>query len=129
MEFIKEHRKSFILIVFGILALIAALIVGISDNPPGIILLFISSILLVLAFTYNLKTTKSYLILLVSSLIGFVLFAFLHNILESSVEGTPWGFVAAFFFLVALFICPAGTLVGIVGTIVKLIKGGRPTIG
>ena len=129
MEFIKEHRKSFILIAFGILALIAALIVGISDNPPGIILLFISSILLVLAFTYNLKTTKSYLILLASSIIGFVLFAVLHNILEHFVDGTPWGFVAAFFFLVALFICPAGTLVGIVGTIVNLIKGRRATAG
>ena len=129
MKFIKEHRKSFVLIVIGIFALIAALIVGISDNPPGIILLFFSSILVVLAFTYNLKTTKSYLILLALSIIGFVLFAFLYNILEYFVEGTPLGFIAAFFFLIALFICPAGTLIGIVGTIVKLIKGGRPTTG
>ena len=74
------------------------------------------------AFTYNFRKTKSYVILLISSIIGFVLFAILHNVFEAIGKGTFLEIVGVFFFLVALILCPAGIIVGIIGSIMRLIR-------
>jgi hypothetical protein len=106
-------------------SIVAAMIVSIPDNPPGIILSFIGSILFVLAFTYNWKKPKPYIILLISSVFGFVLFAVLHNVFEGIGKGTFLEAVGGFFFLLAIFISPAGIIIGIAGSIIKAIKSER----
>jgi hypothetical protein len=122
---ILKQRQTYIYLVLSALSMIAALIVSISDNPPGIILSFMSSILFVLAFTHNWKKPKPYIILLISSVFGFVLFAVLHNVFEVIGKGTFWEVIGAFFFLLAIFLCPAGIIIGIVGSIITAIKNER----
>jgi len=119
---ILKQKQTYIYLLLSVLAIAAAMIVSIPDNPPGIILSFIGSILFALAFTYSWKKPKPYVILLVSSLIDFVLFAVLHNVFEAIGKGTFWEIIGVFFFLLAIFLCPAGIIIGIAGSIVTAIK-------
>ena len=119
MYSIFRQKSTYVYLLLSILSMLAALIVGISDNPPGILLCFMSSVLLVLAFTHNLNTVKSYLILLLISLAGFVVAAVLHNVFEALGKETFLGIIGVFFFLVAIFICPAGVIIGIGGMITR----------
>lgn len=71
-------RRLIILLTLAILgcALIAmALILGIDDNLPGILLCYAGTGLLIYAFIHHWKKSKNYVILLVASIIGFVVFA------------------------------------------------------
>lgn len=119
MYSIFQHRKTYIYLLLSIISMLAALIVSIPDNPPGIVLSFISSILLVIAFTHNFTSIKSYVILSVISVAGFAAAAVLHNFLEAGGKGTFIELISVFFFLVAIFICPAGFVVGIIGIVRK----------
>lgn len=93
------------------------------DNPPGIIVFFLGSIVLILTFTHNWKRVKPYIYLMLFSLLGFVISAILVNVFVTiGGEGTFLGIFTAVFFIIALFICPACLLVGIVGSIVKSFK-------
>jgi hypothetical protein len=84
---------------------------------------FLGSIVLVVAFTHNWKKVGSNLLLGVISMAGFAVSVLLHNVFEAiGSEGTILGIVGAMFFLIALFICPACLIVGIVGSIVKVLK-------
>ena len=120
MASLIKQKSTYVYLAGSVIFIIVALIVGIDDNVPGIILLFISSILLVLAFTHNWNRPKPYVLLIIFSLVGFVVSAILHNVFEAiGGEGTFFGIVGALFFLVALILCPAGLLMGIIGSIIK----------
>lgn len=119
---LPKKKTTLIFLILGLLFLILALIITIPDNPPGIILTFISSISFILAFSYNWSRPKSYLFLFLGSLIGFVIFVVLHNFLEYFGKGTFIENLSGFFFLTAIFLCPAGILVGIIGSIVSYNK-------
>ena len=59
----------------------------------------------------------------VFSMAGFAVSVLLHNVFEAiGGEGTVLGIFAAVFFLIAIILCPAGLLVGIVGSIVRALK-------
>jgi hypothetical protein len=113
------------LIVIGCVALVCALIVGISDNAPGIALLYGAMICLVLAAVCRWQRPKSFLLLFVVSALGFVVFAVLHNVLYGLGQLTDLGWLKAILellhvtaFLIALLVCPAGVVVGFLGWIV-----------
>ena len=125
MYLIFKQKRTYIYLLLSAISMVAAMIVSIPDNPPGIILSFMSSILFILAFTYNWKKPKPYILLLISSVFGFVLFAVLHNVFEVIGKGTFWEVIGAFFFLLAIFLCPAGIIIGIIGGIVTAIKSER----
>jgi len=125
MYAVFKKRKTYIYLVLSAISMIAAMIVSIPDNPPGIILSFMSSILFVLAFTHNWKKQKPYIILIISSVLGFVVFTVLHNVFEVIGKGTFWEIIGGSFFLLAIFLCPAGIIVGITGSIVTAIKNER----
>ncbi len=103
---ILKQRQTYIYLSLSIISMVAAMIVSIPDNPPGIILSFMSSLLFILAFTHNWKQPKSYIILIISSVFGFVLFAVLHNVFEVIGKGTLWEVMGGFFFLLAIFLFP-----------------------
>ena len=117
------QKTTYIYLSTSIVLVIVGLIVGIDDNPPGIIIFFLGSIVLVIAFTHNWQRAKPYLFLVLFSLLGLVISGILHNVLEAiGGEGTILGVIGALFFLIAIFICPACLLVGIVGSIVRTFK-------
>lgn len=120
---ILKQKKTYVFLSLSILSIIMAITIGIDDNPPGIALCFIGSILFILALTYYWNRAKHFLLLAVFSLVGLVISVTLHNMfVEVGGEGHFLGAIGVVFFLIAIFICPAVLLVGIVGSIVKSLR-------
>jgi hypothetical protein len=111
----------------------AAIVVGVDDNPPGILLAFLAATASVLAFVHPWRTARQFRLLLFASLLGFVLFAILHNVFDAaaSLSATVRGLrgllqalsVAAFF--LAILVCPSAFFVGAVGAPVMFIRSRR----
>jgi len=133
----RKRKEVFILAGIFCALIISAIVVGVSDNVPGIVLCYLATIVLVVAPTRNWRKTKRFLILLGVSVIGFFVFVFLHNafyaltILTSHIAALSH-LLEAFHvisFVIAVFLCPAIFLVGAVGSIVCTITGRRKQAG
>jgi len=130
-------RTIILLVICGLLA-IAAAAVGIDDNPPGILLAFLAGTALVLAFVHPWRTSRQFMRLLYASVLGFVVFAILHNVFDviaSNLGGSGLvqdllNGVGTALFLIAILVCPPGLLVGVVGAVVMSIRNRkRPASG
>ena len=129
----SNRKATFIFLAIGCIALILAFVVGIADNPPGIVLFYIAVIALILAFVHRWRKVKNFLWLTVASIIGIVIFAILHNLfyaLGKLANDIPLlrqllNFLDALSFLIAIMVCPMGLLIGIVGSIVLYFKNKK----
>ncbi len=126
----KSNRKITLLwVAICCGCLIAALIVGISGNLPGLTLCYVAAVSIVLAFAHSWRRVKYFFILLSASLVGFFVFVVLHNVFyglgqmaaDINVLGQLLDFFHAVFFIIATLVCPAGFLVGVVGSIATTI--------
>ena len=111
---LKDNRRlriTLILLFIGCLLIAVAAIIGIPDNLPGILLCYAGVASVIYAFIHHWKENKRFVKLLVASIIGFIVFAILHNVLES----TRLEIIGAGFFLIAIFVCPVTFLIGLVG--------------
>ena len=122
MKAILINKNTYVYLGLSVIAMILAMIITISDNPPGIILGFLSGIFFIMAFTHTLKKSKSYLLLTLGAIVSFIIFVILHNFLDYFGKGTFIEAIGAFFFLAAFFLCIPGLIIGIVGSIIKAIK-------
>jgi hypothetical protein len=133
IEALSTRHNRIVTIVFlviaGILA-IAAGIVGISDNPPGILLAYGAAAALVLAFVHPWRTSRQFRYFFYISFVGFALLVVVHNVFEV-VAGRMAGpgFVVAALqgiqvaaFLIAILICPPAIFIGAVGAVVMAIR-------
>ena len=126
----ENLRLTLLLLTLAILAITIALIIGISDNPPGIIILYAGIILLIFSLVYIWRKIRSFLILLIVSIVGVPVFAVLHNIfygiaeLTSEVKILPeiLRLFDAMSFIIALIICPSGIIVGMGGALILFVK-------
>ncbi|HOC42499.1 MAG TPA: hypothetical protein PKJ99_05695 [Thermoanaerobaculales bacterium] len=134
----SSHNRTvtaLLLVIAGALAAAAAL-VGISDNLPGILLLYAAAFALVLAFVHPWRASRKFRYLFYASALGFVVFAVAHNVLEvvAGRMGGPGLVVAALqgiqvaAFLIALLICPAAFIIGLAGGVVMWIRGRRRSL-
>jgi hypothetical protein len=122
----RSRRLTRALIAAGCAFLGAGLVFGIADNPLGLALVYAAVTVWILAFAHHWRRPKPFLILLVASLAGFPLAAILHNLFyalgrvasESMILSQALGFLEVLFFLIAIFVCPPGVLVGAVGSVV-----------
>ncbi len=111
--FSKPHLRRTLLFLAMCGALAAAAgVVGIDDDLPGLSLAWLSAVALVLAFVHPWRTSKRFLLLAGVSALGFVVFAVLSAVMENAAV-----FGGGVFFLLALFLCPAGFVVGIIGAV------------
>ena len=121
-----SQKRTFILAGLSGASVIGAILVGISDNVPGIVLCYIAAILLFITFTHSLREMKRFLILTGASLVGFFVFVFLHNafyglgIITSNIPVVShfMEFSHVAFFCLAVFVCPPGFVVGAVGSVI-----------
>jgi len=133
---IKKFLRKIMVIQWGLLGLglglgIVAVILGVSDNPPGIILLFISLICLAGAWVWNLPAPKDYWLILLISLAAFPIGVILHNLfygLATLVSAIPlllgvMEFLHVFFFLVAVVAVGPTALVALIGGIISSWQG------
>jgi len=110
-------------------SLMAAFIVGISGNTPGLVLCYIAAISFVLAFVHTWKRVKLFLLLSGGALAGFAVFAVLHNLFyalgqiaaDIIVLKQLLEFLHVIFFIAAVLVCPAGFLIGVIGSIATAI--------
>lgn len=137
-------KKSLIPIAFSVLVGIFALllatffipgVVEFFQGPPFLVILasfFLAGLILII-LTVKEKTggsLKKFLLLTGSSAVGFFVFSFLHNLfygLEMVSSQLPlisnlMGFFHAIFFLISIFVCPIGFVIGLFGSGIVFIK-------
>lgn len=127
----KSSRKvTFILLAIFCASMIAVFFTGLSGNWLELLLCYLAATALILAFVHTWRRVKYFLILLGASLVGFPLFAVLHNVFygleqmaaDIIVLSHLLGFLDVGFFLVAIIVCPAGFLIGVVGSVLMYLK-------
>lgn len=120
------------LVIAGVLAA-AAGVVGISDNPPGILLAYGAAAALVLAAVHPWRASRQFRYFFYMSFVGFALLVVVHNVFEvvAGRMGGP-GLVVAVLqslqvaaFLVAVLICPPALVIGAVGAVVMAVRSRR----
>jgi hypothetical protein len=130
----SNRIKTLVFLGVCILAGIAAVRIGIDDNPAGVLLAFLAAAAFVLAFVHPWRTARKFIFLLLGSVLGFVLFIIL-NIITDSVVQSPTRFGALgnliqspaveTLNLIFAMLCPAVFFVGAAGWLVMLIRGRR----
>ena len=126
----RSRKITFILAGLAVALIVGALVIGISDNVPGLVLCFIAAILIFVACIHTWRYMKKFLILTGASLAGFFLFVFLHNVFyglgiitsDIPILSHFMEFSHVAFFCLAIFVCPPGFVVGAVGSIVLGIR-------
>ena len=89
-----SQRPLRVFLAAGCIALAAGLVVGVSDNPPGLILVYLAGASFILAFAHRWRTVRSYVMKTVAEALRVA------------------------FFLIAVFLCPVGVLIGGVGGVI-----------
>ncbi len=138
--FSTSRNKVWSLIFFaiGVIMAVAALIPGLIPKPLAMVLAVLSAIALILVFVHPWRASREFLRLLLYSVIGLVVSAIFSNVFEAiapNVGSSGLVFkllngMGGIFFIIAILICPAGMLVGIIGAIIMAISGRRsPSAG
>lgn len=129
----RNRTRTFILLAICCVLAASALAVGVSDNPPGILLAYCAATALVLAFVHPWRTARQFMRLFCASVLGFVVFAILHNVCEGVADEAASVRVlqivlqslAVATFLLAVMICPPAILVGAIGSVAMFIRNRR----
>ena len=98
-----------------------AVAVGVDDNLPGVTCAYLSAVALVLAFVHPWRTPRRFLILTGATILVFVVSVILSNVFEA--VGFALG--GGVFFIIAVMLCPAALLVGLIGAAVTLVTSRR----
>ena len=124
-----------LLAICGLLA-IAAVVVGIDDNLPGILLAFLAATAFVLAFVHPWRTARKFIYLLLASILGFVLFIILNIVLDtiaqnpattSALQNLLQSPALNAFSITIAMICSAAFIVGAVGSVAMFIRNRHQT--
>jgi len=140
----ESQKENALAIIFYLLAAVFVLAISIIFIPifrglvsgifmiiSGIILVMLGSILIGLTLVQKVEgKLKKLLILTGASAAGFFVFVLLHNIFYALEQVTSHTIILNYlmkafevvFFLIAIFACPIGFLIGVVGTIVMFNK-------
>jgi hypothetical protein len=121
----KRRWTTLLLLALGAIAMIAAFVVGINDNPPGLALTYLSVTAFFLAWVHPWRSVKRFLVLLGACLVGFPVAVVLHNLFYALSElaaqfallAQLLGFLEGVFFIGAVLVCPPGVVVGAVGAV------------
>ena len=133
ITFIKDQLKrpkTQPLLGAGTVLVTIALILGIADNLPGIFVAFIGLVLIVFAFVHHWREARIFGTLFAVSIISFPVLVLLHNIfdginqnigtipvLNQLLEG-----LAVISFLGAIFLAPAGLVIGVFAGLFYLVR-------
>jgi nitroreductase len=118
-------KGQWAMIVLGVGTGAGAAIIGVADNLPGIVLIYIAFTCLTIAWVWNWRSAREFWTLLGLALLSFPIGVFLHNMLYALgtiVTGIPIlaglvGFFEAIFFLIAVLVAGPVALVSLIGGI------------
>ncbi len=139
-----SQKENTLTIIFYLLVVVFVLAISIIFIPAfrgfisgtfmiisGVILVILGSILIGLTLVQKVEgKLKKLLVLTGASATGFFVFAILHNIFYALEQITSHIAILSYlmkafeviFFLIAIFACPIGFLIGVIGTIVMFNK-------
>ena len=130
----RNRIKTFIFLVTCGLLAIASVVVGIDDNPPGVLLAYLAATAFVLACSHSWRTARKFMFLLLASVLGSILFMILSMISDSIVQNpassdtlkklieSPMNEALS---IVFAMLCSAAFLVGVVGAVIMFIRNRR----
>ena len=129
VDFAGHGRISLFLYLTGAVITGASFIMGISDNLPGILLLYAGLTVILIGIVLPWRNVKRFLLLFGVSFAGFFIFVVLHNgmyafgIKSAGITFLRqiFGVLGGVFFLIAVILCPVGIVVGIIGSTVTFI--------
>jgi nitroreductase len=147
MDWLKKKTQfitiwQWILIALGVGAGVGAVILGISDNPPGIILVYAAIVFWTGAWVWNWRSPREFWTLLGLAILSFPVGVVLHNLLYAlgtvitKIPVLPGlvGFLEGFFFIVAVLVVGPVAVVALIGGIYTswlgmggLVKSNRST--
>ncbi len=141
---IDSQKRNTLIIMFYLVIIVFIITVGMLLIPgfrgyintafviiSGIILVILGSVLIGLTLVQKVEgKLKKFLMLTGASAAGFFVFALLHNIFYALGQVTGHITILSYlmkafeviFFLIAIFACPIGFLIGVIGSIVLFIK-------
>ena len=139
-----SQKENTLTIIFYLLVVVFVLAISIIFIPAfrgflsgafmiisGVILVILGSVLIGLTLVQKVEgKLKKFLILTGASAAGFFVFVLLHNIFYAleqitshiSILSYPMKAFEVIFFLIAIFACPIGFLIGAIGTIIMFKK-------
>jgi hypothetical protein len=132
-----NKNKTVILIVVCGLLTIVSVVIGIDDNPPGLLLAFLAAAAFVLAFVHPWRTVRKFMYLLLASVVGFVLFVILSITLDSVTQNPTTSSVIKNLIesptvnvinIIIIMLCAAALVVGAIGAVVMFIRSRRQTM-
>ncbi|MGB6369507.1 MAG: hypothetical protein WBF68_00520, partial [Atribacterota bacterium] len=140
----ESQKENTLTIIFYLLVAVFVLAISIIFIPvfrgfvsgafmiiSGVILVILGSVLIGLTLVQKVEGKhKKYLILTGASAAGFFVFALLHNIFYALAQVSGHIIILSYlmkafeviFFLIAIFACPIGFIIGVIGTIVMFNK-------
>ena len=139
-----SQKESVLKVIFYLLVVVFVLAISIIFIPvfrgyvnavfmiiSGVILVILGSILIGLTLVQKVEgKLKKFLILTGASAAGFFVFALLHNIFYALAQVSSHIIILSYlmkafeviFFLIAIFACPIGFVIGVIGTIAMFNK-------
>jgi hypothetical protein len=128
-----RRRHTVLWLAIGIGLLMLALVFRVRSNTLGLALLYLGVTALLLAVVHRWRRPKPFLILALSSLVGYPVLVVLHNffyaIASFNTEVPPLRWPAEFLhvacFLGAMLLCPAGLVIGLLGAVVSAVAFRR----
>ena len=126
----RLHRSTIWFLIAAVILTIAASLVGIADNLPGIALLYSAGLALVLAVSHRWKRPDRFGFLFLAAVVGFFVMVVVHNFAEVGADRLSHLpalalLLSAFSvvgFITAVIICPVAGVVGVLGFVTKLDK-------
>lgn len=126
----RNRLRTLILLTACVALAMAAAVIGIDDNLPGVLAAYLAVVALILGFVHPVRTEQPYRLLIWGSLAGGMVAAFLHEGFEALAHGplhagvlhAVSGGLAAGFFLLAVLVAPPAFVVGCAGTLVVAIR-------
>ena len=120
------HRwKTISFFVLGVLLIVAAQLVGIADNAPGLVLLYAGIIFLFLTFIHHWRKPSSYgimagicaAVIAVTVIVVHIYAASACRPGEVAAPSKADGIMEAIVMTITLFLCAPGILIGLAGLI------------
>ena len=118
-----DHRKIFLYISMGIAAVLISSLITSTTTPYGIFLSYLGAVIFVIALTHRWVSSGSYLLLTICSTGIIIISIILNNLLGEYYRDSFLDDIRKFLFFLALFLCPFGIVIGIVGC---CIYSGKP---
>jgi hypothetical protein len=131
----NKNKTVILLVVCGLLTIVSA-VIGIEDNPPGLLLAFLAAVAFVLAFVHPWRNVRKFMFLLLASVAGFVLFVILSIILDSvtqnpttssAIQNLIQSPTTNVINIIIIMLCAAALVVGAIGLVVMFIRSRRQT--